>query len=158
MNCIRKKNFKESSEWSIAYQLKSNPFFNSKYYLDIHPVFGVCVKSKYQYTPGDLICRIAPKIIKNKPCLHSVQVAKNIHIYDEWFAGRINHSCEPNIIFDQKSLTFYAIKTIEPDQILTQDYELTEDELFSPFFCKCGSEYCRGYIAGRNGKWRKKLI
>ena len=118
--------------------------------LCIDRVFGVCVKTIRPFYFGELIAVVTSDIILRAPKLHTVQVAPNLHIYDKWFAGRITHSCEPNMIFDQSTLTFYSIRYIKAGEILTQDYELTEDILFRPFVCKCESPKCRGYIAGKN--------
>ena len=114
------------------------------------PGFGVCVKTTRIFKPGDVVYRLFPSLILTDPALHSVQVAPSTHVYDKWFAGRITHSCDPNMSFDQSSLIFYAVKNIKAGEILTQDYDMTEDKLYRPFICKCGCINCRGYIAGKN--------
>jgi len=111
--------------------------------------FEWCIKSKIYFITGQLIARIYTGIIRDKCELHSVQKDTNIHIYDEWFAGLITHSCNPNIYFDTKQAIFIALKDVNPGDIITQDYELTEDYLVKIFECKCGSDNCRKIIRGR---------
>jgi hypothetical protein len=38
-----------------------------------------------------------------------------------------------------------AIKTIEPEEEITFDYENTEEELVSPFKCECHGKLIVGY-------------
>jgi tyrocidine synthetase-3 len=114
--------------------------------------FGKCIKSKVSFTRGQFVAMIHSKIILNSPNLHSAQISINEHIYDPWFAGLITHSCEPNLMFDTKLPGFYAVKDIKPGDILTQDYELTEDNLYQKFLCDCGTVTCRGKIQGRKFK------
>lgn len=121
---------------------------NFKQHID--SIFGVSVKAKRSFVKGEIIIVLKPEIVLSEPNLHTVQIAPDFHIYDKKFAGLITHSCNPNMFFDQLSLTFVAIQDIEVGDLLTQDYDITEDKLFQPFICKCGSLNCRGYIAGKN--------
>jgi uncharacterized protein len=122
---------------------------NSSFLLVFDENFWTCVKSKVFFNKGQQVAVLYPSIVLKYPCLHTVQVSPNFHIYDKWFAGRISHSCDPNIYFDVSRLTFYALKDIKPGDILTQDYEETEDDLYRKFTCKCGSKFCRGKIMGK---------
>lgn len=68
----------------------------------------------------------------------------------------INHSCDPNVIFDvsaddglDKSLwKVQAIKDIKKDEALTFAYFSTEWDMAQPFDCRCGSDICLGSIRG----------
>ena len=111
--------------------------------------FGKCIKSLGYFEIGQLVALIHTDIILKKAELHTAQISKDIHIYDPWFAGLISHSCEPNLIFDTNIPGFFAVKKILPGDILNQDYELTEDDLYIKFDCKCGSPHCRGKIKGK---------
>ena len=59
------------------------------------------------------------------------------------------HSCSPNLIVDVKTQSYYASRDIKPNEYLSIDYELTEDDLHSHFECRCGQKNCRGMIRGR---------
>jgi SET domain-containing protein len=64
--------------------------------------------------------------------------------------GAFNHSCEPNLgLID--SLTFVAIKDIEPGDELTFDYAMTETQA-SSFDCNCGSFSCRKRVESTDWK------
>jgi hypothetical protein len=83
--------------------------------------------------------------------LHSLQMAPGLHLDDPWFAGKVLHSCAPNSRLDVNTRLFYAERDIEPGDLLTMDYEQTEDVLFRSFWCRCGANDCRGEIVGRMG-------
>ncbi len=56
-----------------------------------------------------------------------------------------NHSCAPNLgIRDKRE--FVALYEIEPNEELTFDYSITEDELLWQLVCACGEKECRKVI------------
>lgn len=55
---------------------------------------------------------------------------------------KINHSCEPNVGIDG-SRCFVAIRDIAPEEELTFDYSITDDESDWEMTCLCGSTHCR---------------
>ena len=59
----------------------------------------------------------------------------------------MNHSCSPNIGFDQED-NAVAIKEIMPGDELVYDYAFAEANPNFSFMCKCGSMSCRGKFAG----------
>lgn len=81
--------------------------------------------------------------------LHSLQVGPDLHVDDPWFAGKTLHSCDPNARLDIETRLFVALRSILPGDLLTMDYDATEDILYRPFSCRCGATNCRGYVAGR---------
>lgn len=60
-----------------------------------------------------------------------------------------NHSCDPNTAF--VGLNVVARRAIAPGEELTIDYGTFYDETMAEFECRCGSQNCRGRIAGRAG-------
>lgn len=58
--------------------------------------------------------------------------------------GVFNHSCEPNIGFSN-SITFIALRDIEPEEELVFDYAFNET-IIDGMTCNCGSENCRKEI------------
>lgn len=81
--------------------------------------------------------------------LYTLQLRTGRHLHDPFFMGKVLHSCEPNMICDIDARAFYAVRDIKPGEFLTMDYETTEDVLYRPFECHCGSESCKKYIVGR---------
>ncbi len=115
------------------------------------PEFGDCILSKTLFSPGVVIARIHGGIIRHTAELHTVQKSPGVHIHDEWFAGLVLHSCDPNTYFDQEEETFVAIKEINSGDIVTCDYQATEDLLARSFECKCGAANCRGSMKRKLG-------
>ncbi|CBH15477.1 conserved hypothetical protein, conserved [Trypanosoma brucei gambiense DAL972] len=74
------------------------------------------------------------------------------HVYVTWDSDPncwrpINHSCEPNCIFDENhSLNVIAARDIAKGDELTMDYCTFCDNTMKPFSCFCGSAYCREII------------
>lgn len=88
-------------------------------------------------------------VLTQEMTLHSLQMAPGLHLDDPYFAGKVLHSCAPNARLDVETRLFIAERDIEPGELLTMDYDHTEDVLFRPFWCQCGAEGCRGEISGR---------
>ncbi|MCO5112369.1 MAG: SET domain-containing protein-lysine N-methyltransferase [Burkholderiaceae bacterium] len=63
----------------------------------------------------------------------------------------MNHSCDPNCLFDGDELCI-AARDIATDEEITYDYATSETESSShePFKCGCGTAACRGTITGRD--------
>ena len=74
-------------------------------------------------------------------------------------ARYINHSCDPNCevdIIDDK-IWISSIKKINKGEELTYDYGYSFDkEDYKDHICKCGSQYCIGYIISSDD-WDKYL-
>lgn len=80
--------------------------------------------------------------------LFTLQIEHGRYIHDPYVMGKVLHSCEPNMRCDMRTLTFTALRDIQPGEYLTMDYETTEEVLFREFYCGCGSPLCRGLIRG----------
>ena len=80
------------------------------------------------------------------PTRTSIQIGdKHLEHYE---GGHVNHHCDPNtkvIVPNFTSPFLVAIKTIEPEEEITFDYESTEEELVSPFKCECHGKLIVGY-------------
>lgn len=78
-------------------------------------------------------------------------------------ASFINHSCEPNCeaVITDKRIHIHALTTIEPGTELAYDYQYertgdNDDELEKFYFCRCGSDGCRGTIMKPAKRQRRK--
>ncbi|KAJ7050520.1 hypothetical protein C8F01DRAFT_1178633 [Mycena amicta] len=65
----------------------------------------------------------------------------------------VNHSCEPNVVFDlsDKDRTKWqvrAVQDIETGSPITFFYPSTEWEMEQPFDCQCGSANCLKRVLG----------
>ena len=63
----------------------------------------------------------------------------------------INHSCDPNCesLIDDGRVFIEAIRTIQPGEEITYDYQIGRDRADPPnvdeiFACRCGAQRCRG--------------
>ena len=64
--------------------------------------------------------------------------------------GVFNHSCEPNIGFSN-SITFVAMRDIEPGEELVFDYAFCETA-YEGFACRCGTTSCRKQVGPEDWK------
>jgi uncharacterized protein len=101
------------------------------------------------FTAGDVLFRMNG-MLTEEMTQYSLQMDERWHLDDPDFAGRVLHSCDPNSRLDPTTRLFTALKGIEPGDLLTMDYDETEDVLYRAFPCSCGAHRCRGYIAGRS--------
>ena len=53
-----------------------------------------------------------------------------------------NHSCDPTVYFDQKSLKFITTRDVSKGEMLNFDYTITEVEISASFTCCCGAANC----------------
>lgn len=73
----------------------------------------------------------------------------------------INHSCKPNCVMEKWNINgvyrmgLFALETIKSGDELTYDYNFHAYNIHSQQICKCGSENCRGMMAGKNQKMKK---
>lgn len=101
-----------------------------------------------EYRSGDVLFRMNGTL-STRMTLHSLQMAPGLHLDDPYIAGKVLHSCDPNSRLDVRTRLFYAVRDIPPGELLTMDYDETEDILFRSFDCCCGAVNCRGVIGGR---------
>ena len=100
------------------------------------------------FKAGDVLFRMNG-VLTAEMTQYSLQMDERWHLDDPDFAGRVLHCCDPNSELDPKTRLYTALKDIEPGDLLTMDYDVTEDVLYRAFECSCGADNCRGYIAGR---------
>ena len=116
--------------------------------LDVDGKRGQGVLVLRDYSQGSVLFRMNGTL-KTEMTLHSLQMAPGLHLDDPYIAGKVLHSCEPNSWLDVETRIYFATRDIEAGELLTMDYDETEDVLFRAFRCCCGSTQCRGTIGGR---------
>jgi hypothetical protein len=98
---------------------------------------------------GDVISKFGSLEVRNRPNYLTVQIGEGEHIMlDPEYLQYINHSCDPNVVFDTKKGVVMAIKKIARGEEFTFFYPSTEWSMDRGFDCLCGSEDCLGYIQG----------
>ena len=92
--------------------------------------------------------------IRATPGRYLVQIGSREHLHppdsladepheqrDPRFVWRfLDHSCKPNAKVVEQSLV--ALRLIQVGEVLTFDYNLTEEDMATPFRCECG--HCGG--------------
>ena len=109
---------------------------------------GRVVESLREFKPGAWMARF-DGVTVSYLTQHSLQKSARLHIVDMHFAGLLAHACAPNVVLDMTRQNLHALRAIAPGDLLTIDYEATEDELFAPFTCACAAAGCRRLIVGR---------
>jgi uncharacterized protein len=132
--------------------------------------YGRGVFAKKRIKKGEVIAEVDGKIyelgpdeneLPNKPPLyvmdHAVQFADYKWRLSKGIAKYINHSCEPNCGI-RKLFKIVAMRTIEPGEEITWDYDMAENSLWF-MRCKCHTKSCRKWIRGYDylpTKFRRK--
>ena len=105
--------------------------------------------ARTRFLPTDVVHRFRMRKRVSHPTRHSLQVGESEHILlAPRFLEYINHSCDPNVVFDTEAGAIVALRTIEPGEEIVFFYPSTEWRLASPFNCLCGSTRCVERIAG----------
>lgn len=109
---------------------------------------GMGVKARQCFGRGVRVAKFTG-LLSNRIQQHSLQVSPETHLQDPYFVGLLTHSCAPNCVLDMQRLEVWSLADIEPGELLTIDYAVTEDVLHRQFACGCGSSACRKWITGR---------
>jgi len=71
--------------------------------------------------------------------------------------GVYNHSCSPNLGFDNSSNVLYAIRSVKKGEELVFDYAMCEAHIrYKSFTCNCRSNNCRKIVTSSD--WKRKDI
>ncbi|WP_205974851.1 SET domain-containing protein-lysine N-methyltransferase [Paraburkholderia sp. Tr-20389] len=112
-----------------------------------HDGRGAGIRTRTPFERGERLCKVSGQIVASRR-LHTLQINENVHLYDPHFTGLLLHSCDPNVFLNMVDMELWALKHIEPGELLTMDYASTETVLSRQFACQCGAPNCRGWIAG----------
>ena len=116
--------------------------------ISTHDGKGEGLQAVTGFHQGDIVFTFHGPVV-NEQTLYTLQIEPGQYLSDPLVMGKVLHACDPNMSCDMRTLTFTARRNIAPGEMLTMDYESTEDELFRPFYCGCGAASCRGWIRGR---------
>ncbi|CAA7613892.1 SET domain-containing protein-lysine N-methyltransferase [Magnetospirillum sp. UT-4] len=109
---------------------------------------GVGVRANLPFARGTRVATFTGQL-SAQVLQHTLQVSPSAHLHDPWFVGLLTHSCAPNCMLDMQRLEVWALSDVQPGDLLTIDYAVTEDMLHRQFACGCGSSACRKWITGR---------
>jgi len=108
---------------------------------------GLFAKTAFK-TGSTIVAFDASKIV-DKPNYLTVQISetKHIHLFPEYLQY-VNHSCEPNVLFNTSTMQLECIAEIEAGDELCFFYPATEWIMAQQFICNCGKPNCVGLIQG----------
>ena len=96
---------------------------------------------------GDVIFQCSPSEIVRGRTRRTIQLDANRHVRNE-LLDYVDHSCEPNAVFDCARLAMVALRPIQTGEPITFYYPGSEVELAEDFVCQCGSPHCIGHVQG----------
>ncbi|KRF43769.1 hypothetical protein ASG93_02310 [Paenibacillus sp. Soil787] len=119
-----------------------------KFAISYDQKYGEGVMAKMFFRKGELLFRFHGTLLDYQT-LYTLQKKQGLYIEDPYFMGKILHRCDPNTTVDMEEQVFWASKDIRPGDLITMDYESTEDKLYRSFHCQCESRNCRKLISGK---------
>ena len=101
------------------------------------------------FSPDDVISAFIGAAILKEPTYLTVQVGEDEHIHlSPEFLQYINHSCEPNVLFNTDTMQLECLHDIKAGDELCFFYPATEWNMAQPFECLCGTASCIKQIQG----------
>lgn len=114
--------------------------------------FGVGLFAMRRWRTGEKISDLFWGSTSRRPTRWTVQRDQHAHAEPMPHELRyINHSCQPTVFFDVRSLRVEALVDISPGDELTFFYPSTEWAMEEVFECGCGAAGCLGRISGASG-------
>jgi hypothetical protein len=101
------------------------------------------------FSKGEVIIHFDSSKIVDTPNYLTVQISeqKHIHLSPEYLQY-INHSCEPNVLFNTTTMELECLTDIAIGDELFFFYPATEWKMSQQFACHCGKPSCVGLIQG----------
>lgn len=99
------------------------------------------------FEAGDTVLQCSHDEIQETRTWRTVQVDVGRHLKNE-FLAYVDHSCDPNTLFDVDALRLTAIRPIPEGHLITFFYPGSEVELAQAFACNCGAASCLHTIRG----------
>jgi hypothetical protein len=99
------------------------------------------------FEAGDTVLQCSKDEIQETRTWRTVQVDVDRHLKNE-FLAYVDHSCDPNTVFDVDALRLKAIRDIPKGHLVTFFYPGSEVELAQAFECNCGATSCLKTVKG----------
>lgn len=101
------------------------------------------------FKKGNIIIDFGSSKIVDTPNYLTVQIAEHKHIHlQPDYLQYINHSCEPNVLFNTSTMQLECLTNIVIGDEITFFYPATEWVISQKFICHCGKPACIGLIQG----------
>lgn len=101
------------------------------------------------FIKGDIIINFGASKIVDTPNYLTVQIDEHKHIHlSPDYLQYINHSCDPNVLFNTTTMQLECLTNIEMGDELTFFYPATEWEIAQTFNCHCEKPTCIGLVQG----------
>lgn len=105
--------------------------------------------ARARFDAEEVITSFGASEVRTEPDRYTVQIDRDSHVVlDPLYLQYINHHCNPNVMFDCRTMEVRALRAIEPGDELTFFYPSTEWSMEEPFACHCGSPLCLSQIRG----------
>jgi hypothetical protein len=105
--------------------------------------------AKKNFEPGEVLSKFSGAAILKEPTYLTVQVGEDEHIHlRPEFLQYINHSCEPNVLFNTTTMELECLRSVKAGDELCFFYPATEWNMAQPFECLCGTASCLKNIQG----------
>ncbi len=119
---------------------------------------GRALSARRRWSRGELVSPLSFDGRFPSPTRHTLQLAEAEHAQPLPFELRcVNHSCDPNLLFDIDAGEALALRDIAPGDLLAAFYPATEWIMSEPFDCYCDSPECIGRIDGASRMPREVL-
>ena len=101
------------------------------------------------FLAGEVIVAFDASKIVDTPNYLTIQISetKHIHLFPEYLQY-VNHSCEPNVLFNTSTMQLESVTDIEAGEELRFFYPATEWKMAQQFVCNCGKPNCVGLVQG----------
>jgi len=113
----------------------------------IEPRLKLMLVAKDDIVKGETIFTCSPEEITRERTWRTIQIDFSRHVKNE-LLDYVDHSCEPNAVFDVDKLAMVSLRKIEKGEAITFFYPGAEVELAMDFDCQCGSRDCIGHLKG----------
>ncbi|KAJ7636069.1 hypothetical protein DFH06DRAFT_1219893 [Mycena polygramma] len=126
--------------------------------------FSSFLKTRRSFEQGDTLT-ILRNLKRSAKAYSTVQCGggseDNVELNSDFLY--VNHSCEPNVVFDLSSSDpaewhVRALKKIDAGSPVTFFYPSTEWEMDQGFECQCGTKSCLGRVQGAKYLAREELL
>jgi len=113
----------------------------------VTPQLRLNLVASADFEAGDTVLQCSRDEIQETRTWRTVQVSVGRHLKNE-FLAYVDHSCDPNTLFDVDTLRLTAICDIPKGHMIRFFYPGSEVELAQAFECNCGATSCLGTVGG----------
>jgi D-alanine-D-alanine ligase-like ATP-grasp enzyme len=119
---------------------------------------GRMLIARRRWRCGEVVTPLSFDGRRSEPSRHTLQLADGEHAHPLPVELRyVEHSCDPNLLFDIDAGEVRALRDIAPGDPLAAFYPATEWIMSEPFDCYCDASACVGRIDGASRMAREIL-